>query len=143
MAKPVIWTVDDDPDVLRAVLGYLSATCGVCHQGGSTIPGVHLDLRQPWRILGEPPGLRSTLGQPTRTAVPGPDTRAIAPGAPDASLVLHRMGDGEVGNTGLHHGAAVGDVDLLRLHVVRVCRCFVGRGYQQPGAGLGRTDRKG
>ena len=76
----------------RAVLGYLSANCGVCHQGGNTIPGVHLDLRQPWRILGEPPGLRSTLAQPTRTAVPGQDTRAIAPGAPEASLVLHRMG---------------------------------------------------
>ena len=76
----------------RSVLGYLSANCGTCHQGGSAIPGVHLDLRQPWRILGEPPGLRTTLGQPTRTVVPGQDTRAIAPGAPESSLVLHRMG---------------------------------------------------
>jgi len=75
----------------RPVLGYLSTNCGVCHQRDNVIPGVHLDLRQPWRILGEPPGLLSTLGQPTRFAIPGVDTRAIAPGEPKASLVLHRM----------------------------------------------------
>jgi len=75
----------------RAVLGYLSANCGSCHQDGGAIPGVRLELRHPCRYLGRPPGLRSTVGQPTRAALLGPGTCAVTPGAPGSSLLLHRM----------------------------------------------------
>jgi mono/diheme cytochrome c family protein len=71
----------------RAALGYLSANCGNCHQAEQPIPGVALILRQPV-------GLASLIDLPTHGEVPGwaGRTRAIVPGAPEGSLILHRMG---------------------------------------------------
>lgn len=79
----------------RTVLGYLSTNCGNCHQAASPIPNIRLDLRYPCTTSDEAaaPGLLSTLGQRTRSVIPATpsETLAIAPGHPDASLILHRM----------------------------------------------------
>jgi len=77
----------------RTALGYLSANCGNCHQPGRPIPGVRLILRQPAGLTDAAPGLASTVGQPTHSHLPGLQgpTLAIAPGHPEASLILHRM----------------------------------------------------
>ncbi len=79
----------------RTVLGYLSSNCGNCHRATSPIPDVILDFCHPCRTPDEvsAPGLCSTVGRRTHFLIPeaAAETRAIAPGHPESSLILHRM----------------------------------------------------
>lgn len=76
-------------DLERAALGYLATNCGTCHQAGAPLARLGFSLR---------PGasdsaLAALLAHAGRFAMPG-DTagsRLIVPGAPEASVVLHRM----------------------------------------------------
>jgi hypothetical protein len=77
----------------RAVLGYLAANCGTCHNGRGEIAALGPIIRA--RDLTEDGDAvaRSLLGQPTRWQIPGrPDGAVlISPGERDASALLVRM----------------------------------------------------
>lgn len=79
----------------RTALGYLSTNCGNCHRASSPIPDVSLDLRHAYGTPDEvsAPGLHSTLGRRTHCVIPDAviETQAIAPGHPEASLIVYRM----------------------------------------------------
>lgn len=81
----------------RAARGYLAANCGGCHNssgplarlGMNLLPSAICESRAP------EPSLLSVLDTRGRFVVPGilPDSsRLVAPGAPDRSAVLYRMG---------------------------------------------------
>ncbi|MCL4227668.1 MAG: hypothetical protein KJZ91_24650 [Myxococcales bacterium] len=80
----------------RAALGYLHGNCGGCHDDRGALAELGLDLRH---ALDEPggatdPAVRTTLGRIGRAPLPGdPDAARvrIAPGAPDASVLLARV----------------------------------------------------
>lgn len=78
-----------DTPATRSALGYLDANCASCHRSDRPIPGLDLDFRHTSRITREAdePGLRTTR---LRVARPGAPAR-LQPGAPDRSLLLHRM----------------------------------------------------
>ena len=84
----------------RAALGYLHGNCGGCHNPGGSLAALDLSLVYP---VGDgaagidplPPARRTTESRPSRFPPPGagagtPSLR-IAPGAPEASVLLARM----------------------------------------------------
>ncbi len=80
----------------RSVLGYFTTNCGACHNGESTLESLGLLLKHPAAAVPESaaPGIATTVGQEGRWEIPGTtpaEKRRIAPGAPDASTLLHRM----------------------------------------------------
>lgn len=103
----------------RAALGYLSTNCGICHQTASPIANISLDLRYPYGIpdAGSAPGLKSTLEKLTRSKIPGHEgeTRAISPGHPEASLILHRMASRRPISQMPPIGSALVDTEALTL----------------------------
>ena len=76
----------------RAVLGYLSANCGACHNGDAAItaqlPSFHYD-----DVIDGEAIVQRLIGQPSRWQAPGKSegTLLIDPGVPQASAVLLRM----------------------------------------------------
>jgi hypothetical protein len=88
---PRIRTVSADT---RAVLGYLVANCGSCHNGRGEISAAAPVLT--WRELLEDGDAvaRRLIGQPTRWQVPGVEEGGsvlVRPGHPDGSALLVRM----------------------------------------------------
>lgn len=75
----------------RAVLGYLSTNCGVCHNGKTSLAELGMRLEQP----SHPPdaALETTIGQPGVFKIAGKESSSmrLAPGAPDLSALLYRM----------------------------------------------------
>lgn len=81
--------------VSRAALGYLHANCGMCHTGAGEIASIGFALQY---TLAEPtgprpPSLHSSLAVPSHfKAAARPDiVYRIAPGNPDASMLVARM----------------------------------------------------
>lgn len=78
----------------RAMLGYLAANCGVCHNGGTEIAGFNASLA--YRdVMADADGvMRQLLDQPTRWQLPGVpigQSVLIRPGASHESAMLARM----------------------------------------------------
>ena len=88
----------------RAVLGYLSTNCGVCHNGRTSLAELGMLLKQPshppsrsaLRRAGGSvpnPALETTIGQPGTWRIPGkePTSVRLAPGSTELSALLYRM----------------------------------------------------
>lgn len=78
----------------RAMLGYLAANCGICHDGRGEIAGFNASLA--YRDIAEDGDavVRSLVGQPTRWQVPGvPDGHSVLvqPGDASRSAIYVRM----------------------------------------------------
>jgi len=83
----------NDP-VTRTMLGYLSANCGVCHNGNSEIAGFAASLAYRDVVTDGDAVVRSLVGQQTRWQIPGvPEGRSVLlqPGAPEQSAIYVRM----------------------------------------------------
>ena len=83
--------VEDPPRIAgtpleRAALGYLHGNCGGCHRADGPLASLGMVLAQPAR--GDDPVARTAIGRPSRFRAPG---LRIAPGDPDASVLLTRM----------------------------------------------------
>jgi cytochrome c553 len=78
----------------RAVLGYLAANCGVCHNRDGDIPMLGPSLKHR-DVVGDGDAVaRAMVGHPTSWQVPGVPAGtsvAVNPEAPDLSAVLVRM----------------------------------------------------
>jgi cytochrome c553 len=76
----------------RAVLGYLAANCGACHDGSGEIQAAVPSLRHSEVLAGDPVA-RSLLDRPTTWQAPGRSegTLLIDPASPEASAILARM----------------------------------------------------
>jgi mono/diheme cytochrome c family protein len=83
----------------RAVLGYLHANCAACHAPGRAASGLDLDLEVRLGALPGPeaPGRATTVGRASRYRLPGSATDAVrvAPGVPEASVLLRRLASRE------------------------------------------------
>ena len=81
--------------VERAALGYLHGNCGMCHTGAGEMASLRFVLHYPvaQRADAMPPALGTTLAQPSHfKAAAHPELHdRIAPGRPDASMLLARM----------------------------------------------------
>jgi cytochrome c553 len=87
----------------RAVLGYLSTNCGMCHNSEGSLASLGMLLKQPSgpRLHGEASGeggpnvaLETTVRRASAWQIPGAGNDAsarIAPGSPDLSALLYRM----------------------------------------------------
>lgn len=88
--------IRESKPLARAALGYLSGNCGSCHNASG--PQARLGLVLLHDSGGEEgtpePALLTTLGASGRFVLPGipPDScHIVSPGAPDLSVLLHRM----------------------------------------------------
>lgn len=87
--------VDAPTAVSRAALGYLHANCGMCHTGAGEMASLEFSLQYtlatPTRGL--PPALATTLSVPShfRAAAQPEVVNRLAPGRPDASMLIARM----------------------------------------------------
>lgn len=89
--SPRIRTTDP---ATRAVLGYLAANCGACHDGRGDISAVAPVLRMGDLLADGDAVARSFILSPTRWQIPGqPDgaTVLVRPGAPELSALLVRL----------------------------------------------------
>jgi hypothetical protein len=78
----------------RAVLGYLAANCGVCHNGQADIAGFDASVAYRDVLTDADAVVRRLTGTPTRWQVPGlPEGSSVLvkPGDPAASAILARM----------------------------------------------------
>jgi len=78
----------------RAVLGYLAANCGVCHNGKGEIAALGPTLKHRDLVADGDGVARALIDQPTRWQMPGlPEghTVLVKSGAPDLSALLVRM----------------------------------------------------
>jgi hypothetical protein len=78
----------------RALLGYLAANCGACHNGKEEIGALGPTLKHRDLVQDGDAVARSLIGQPTRWQIPAVadgHTVLIKPGAPDLSALLVRM----------------------------------------------------
>ncbi len=77
----------------RAVLGYLSTNCGVCHNGKTTLAELGMLLKQPSHGAAPNTAIQTTVGEPGTWRIPGKETTSVrlAPGSPDLSALLYRM----------------------------------------------------
>jgi hypothetical protein len=78
----------------RAVLGYLAANCGACHNGSGEISALRPTIRYSDLLQNGDDVARGLVGQLTRWQVPGqPDGTSVLvhPGAPEESALLVRM----------------------------------------------------
>ncbi len=78
----------------RAVLGYLAANCGMCHNGKGEIAALGPTLKHADLVADGDAVARALIDQPTRWQMPGvPDgqTVLVKSGAPDVSALLVRM----------------------------------------------------
>ncbi|HWM85607.1 MAG TPA: hypothetical protein VNO33_07210, partial [Kofleriaceae bacterium] len=81
----------------RAALGYLHGNCGGCHGAGGALASLGLTLAYTVEPDGDRAAARdSTFARPSRFALPGAPAGApslrVAPGRPDQSVLLARMG---------------------------------------------------
>jgi hypothetical protein len=77
----------------RAVLGYLAANCGACHNGRGEIAALGPIIR-PRDLVGDGDAVaRSLVGQATRWQLPGRTGGSVlvSPGDPDLSAIVARM----------------------------------------------------
>ena len=78
----------------RAMLGYLAANCGICHDGRGDIAGFNASLAYRDVVEDGDAVVRSLVGQPTRWQVPGvPDGHSVLvqPGDASRSAIYVRM----------------------------------------------------
>lgn len=78
----------------RAVLGYLAANCGVCHNGRGEISALGPTIRYSELLQDGDAVARQLVGQLTRWQVPGqPEGTSVLvhPGSPETSAILARM----------------------------------------------------
>ena len=78
----------------RAVLGYLAANCGTCHNGRGEISALGPVIRYADLLQDGDKVAKSLVGQLTRWQLPGqPDgtTELVHPGSPEQSALLARM----------------------------------------------------
>jgi len=77
----------------RAVLGYLSTNCGVCHNGKTSLAELGMLLKQPSHQRTPNPALETTIGQPGTWRIPGKELNSVrlAPGSTELSALLYRM----------------------------------------------------
>jgi mono/diheme cytochrome c family protein len=90
-APPRIRTADP---ATRAVLGYLSANCAMCHNGNGEISALGPVIRYRELLADGDAVARSLLGQPTRfqhPKAPEGTTVLVNVDAPDLSAILFRM----------------------------------------------------
>lgn len=79
----------------RALLGYLHGNCSACHNDDG--PLASLGLSFAWRSdddagAGTPPrAIASTVGRPSRFRIPHTASVRVAAGAPDESVLMHRV----------------------------------------------------
>jgi hypothetical protein len=94
---PLLELVRDPPRIrerdpkARAVLGYLSANCGGCHNRSGPLARLGFDLLH---TLGDARARTTAVDAPTRFVAPGvpPEhMRVVAPGAPEHSALFFRM----------------------------------------------------
>jgi hypothetical protein len=84
-----------DP-VARAAIGYLSANCGGCHNSRGPLARLGLSLLhdEAGAPVSPEPAVVTAVGRQSRFVLPGvaPERSFfVAPGAPDLSVVVHRM----------------------------------------------------
>jgi hypothetical protein len=106
--------------VERAVLGYLSANCGSCHNRDSAIASLGLFLKHTRAARGAcaADALATTIGQPGHWAVPdAPDgtSRVVAPGEPARSALLRRAQSRRPSSQMPPIGTVVADREALAL----------------------------
>lgn len=108
-----------DP-VARAALGYLAGNCGGCHNSRGPLGRLGLDLSHSVaaELSATEPAIATALDMAGRYRMPGvpPDSsRLIAPGAPERSALLHRMGSRRPSSQMPPLGTVVADEEALRL----------------------------
>lgn len=106
--------------VERAVLGYLSANCGSCHNRESSIASLGLFLKHTLASRGAcaTDALATTIGRPGHWAVPdAPEgaSRVVAPGAPARSALLRRAQSRRPSSQMPPIGTVVADREALAL----------------------------
>ncbi|MGK2858502.1 MAG: hypothetical protein ACSLFQ_14980 [Thermoanaerobaculia bacterium] len=104
----------------RAVLGYLSANCGSCHNERGPLAGLGLYLQHTDFASAYPAesGIATAVGVPGEYVVPGArpeSSRRIAPGSPGASAIVYRMGSRRPSSQMPPLGTAVVDEEALEL----------------------------
>ena len=77
----------------RAVLGYLAANCGVCHDGKGGISAAAPVIRARDLVIDGDAVARTLIGAPTRWQLPGHDgpTVVVQAGVPQLSALVARM----------------------------------------------------
>jgi hypothetical protein len=101
----------------RAVLGYLSANCGGCHNMVGPLASLGLSFRQP-AFGGGLDVVRAGLTRRTkwdRPGVPPENTRVVDPGAPDSSALLIRMASRRPASQMPPLGSVVADRQALEM----------------------------
>lgn len=76
--------------VERAALGYLHGNCGSCHNNDGPLQRLGLRFDHPVAGQDIAPGIATTLGVPSQFRGCGLELR-IAPGAPESSVLVHRL----------------------------------------------------
>lgn len=118
--------VDDPPriraatPVERAALGYLSGNCGHCHNArGPLAPlGMALAHTSTRRDRDPEPGRATTVGVPSLYTIPGAldgASQRVAPGSPESSAIVYRMGSRRPSSQMPPLGTAVVDREALAL----------------------------
>jgi hypothetical protein len=103
----------------RAVLGYLSANCGSCHNSRGPLAGLGLFLQHEIGLsaLGDTT-IATAVDVPGDFVVPGTaheKSRRIAPGAPQASALVYRMSSRRPSSQMPPLGTAVVDAEAVAL----------------------------
>lgn len=87
--------IEGSTPVARAALGYLHGNCGMCHTGVGEMASLRFVLQHSLggKVEGQPPALGTSLAQPSlfRTSMLPQISARIAPGQPDASMLIARM----------------------------------------------------
>jgi len=104
----------------RAVLGYLSANCGSCHNSRGPLAGLGLFLQHEIGLssMGVDPALATAVDVAGQFVVPGSShdgSRRIAPGAPQASALVYRMSSRRPSSQMPPLGTAVVDTEAVEL----------------------------
>jgi hypothetical protein len=103
----------------RAVLGYLTANCGICHDAVGPIASLGLVLRRPVRArAGAIDPIAAAFGHASRFQIPGAAAGTsvwIAPGASASSVLAVRMGSRNPAAQMPPLGTQLVDEEALRL----------------------------
>jgi hypothetical protein len=84
--------IDASTPTERAALGYLHGNCGMCHTSGGQLAALDLDLWTSLADAADSGARRTTVGRASKFRFAGDtDPRRVAPGDPDASVLLRRM----------------------------------------------------